>query len=118
MLTNTGAQRVVGSLSPFPALTLSRNGIVLWHSNGPAPSLAQQIDLAPGATATFESTFDPVICGVEDDNRESFRSALPSAAPGSYQLSAALDFSPASTDAAGRDTTVLVTGPTSPVTLH
>jgi len=117
-LTNTGAQPVTGSASPFPTLTLSRDGIVLWHSNGPVPSLAREIDLAPGASTTFETTFQPVICGVQDDAQESFHTDLPSAAAGQYQLSAALDFSPTATGAAGRDAAELVTGPTSPVTLH
>jgi len=117
-LTNTGTQRVTGSLSPFPALTLSRDGIVLWHSNGPVPSLAQEIDLAPGATTSFDTTFQPVVCGVTDDEQESFRTGLPAAGPGSYQLSAALDMTPATADANGQIAAVLVTGPTSPVTLH
>ena len=57
-------------------------------------------------------------CSVQDDSQESFRPDLPSLAPGQYQLSAALDFSPTERGAAGRDAAVLVTGPTSPVTLH
>ncbi|MEO6116552.1 MAG: hypothetical protein ABIP33_09225 [Pseudolysinimonas sp.] len=117
-LTNTGQQPATGSLSPFPTVTLSRDGTVLWHSNGPVPSLAQQLDLAPGASTVFQASFEPVICGVEDDTRESFRADLPNVAPGNYQLSAALDFSPDDTGAAGQDAAVLVTGPTSPVTLH
>jgi hypothetical protein len=117
-LTNTGAQRVTGSLSPFPALTLSRDGVVLWHSNGPVPMLAQEIDLAPGAGTTFQTTFEPVVCGVEDDTQESFRADLPAAGAGEYRLSAALDFNPGTGDAAGGGSAVLITGPTSPVTLH
>jgi hypothetical protein len=91
---------------------------VLWHSNGPVPLLAQEIDLAPGASTAFSTTFEPVVCGVEDDTMPSFRTDLPEAGPGSYQLSAALDFSPTSPDASGVTAAVLVTGPTSPVTLH
>jgi len=117
-LTNTGGERVTGSLSPFPTLTLSRDGIVLWHSNGAVPSLAQQLDLAPGASTTFSSTFEPVVCGAEDDAQPSFRTDLPGAGPGSYLLSAALDVNPTTTDAGGDVGAVLVTGPTSPVTLH
>jgi len=117
-LTNTGARRVTGSLSPFPTLTFSRDGVVLWHSNGAVPALAQEIDLAPGASTVFQTTFEPVLCGVQDDEQASFRPNLPDAAPGDYQLSAALDFTPEATDAAGSDAAVLVTGPTSPVTLH
>ena len=117
-LTNTGAQRVTGSLSPFPTLTLSRDGVVLWHSNGAVPSLAQEIDLAPGASTAFSTTFDPLVCGADDDAQPSFRADLPEAGPGLYQLSAALDVSPMESDAAGSGGAVLVTGPTSPVTLR
>ncbi len=117
-LTNTGVERVTGSLSPFPALTLSRDGVVIWHSNGAVPSLAQEVDLAPGASTVLRTTLDAVVCGVEDDARASFRADLPSAPPGAYRLSAALDFSPDTTDASGGGAAVLVSGPTSPVTLH
>lgn len=117
-LTNTGSQQVAGDLSPFPTLTLSRDGIVLWHSNGAVPSLAQQIDLAPGASTTFSTTFEPLVCGVADDERQSFRDDLPGAGAGSYQLSAALDLTPATPNADGQISAVLVTGPTSLVTLH
>jgi hypothetical protein len=117
-LTNTSAQRVTGSLSPFPTITLSRDGIVLWHSNGAVPSLGQEIDLAPGAATTFSTSFEPLVCGITDDTMPTFRAELPKAGAGSYQLSAALDFSPAVADASGRTAAVLVTGPTSPVTLH
>jgi len=117
-LTNTGSQWVTGSLSPFPTVTFSRDGVVLWHSNGAVPSLAQQLDLAPGASTSFDTVFEPVVCGVADDEQPSFRDELPAAGPGSYQLSAALDLIPAAPDADGQVAAVLVTGPTSPVTLH
>lgn len=117
-LSNTGNQQVTGYLSPFPTVTLSRDGIVLWHSNGAVPSLAQQIDLAPGASTTFATTFEPVVCGVADDSQPSFRDDLPGVGPGVYQLSAALDFTPDTPGADGSVSAVLVTGPTSPVTLR
>jgi hypothetical protein len=117
-LTNTGKAEVAGSLSPFPTLTLSRDGIVLWHSNGPVPSIAQEVDLAPGAGITFQSTFEPVVCAAADDAPSGFRSDLPAAGPGQYQLSAVVDFSPRTAGADGGAGSVLVSGPTSPVTLH
>ncbi|HEY4152953.1 MAG TPA: hypothetical protein VGM38_06490, partial [Pseudolysinimonas sp.] len=72
----------------------------------------------PGASTTFDSTFEPVICSPEDDAQSDFRSNLPPVGPGNYQLSAALDFTPESDAADGGAGAVLVTGPTSPVTLH
>ncbi|MEO6533491.1 MAG: hypothetical protein ABIO06_07935, partial [Pseudolysinimonas sp.] len=117
-LTNTGTQQVTGSLSPFPALTLSREGIVIWHSNGAVPSLGQEINLAPGASTAFSTTFEPLVCSIADDMTPSFAADLPLAGAGSYQLSAALDVTPATADAEGNVAAVLVTGPTSPVTLR
>ncbi len=110
-LTNTGGAEVAGSLSPFPAITLSKNGTVLWHSNGPVPQLAQLLDLAPGASTTFTTSFEPLVCGAADDRAGSFRSDLPEAGPGVYQLSAALTVS---TDTGP----VLVTGPSASAALH
>jgi len=117
-LSNTGAAEVAGSLSPFPTLALSRDGLVLWHSNGPVPSIAQQIDLAPGASTTFTTTFEPVVCAAEDDGPSGFRSDLPAVGPGDYQLSAVINFSPQTAGADGGAGAVVVSGPTSPVTLH
>ena len=111
-LTNTSTTAFRGSASPFPVLTLSRDGIVLWHSNGAVPSLAQVIDLPAGASTTFSTTFEPLVCGVVDDRHGSFRAELPATGPGDYQLSAVMDVS---SDAGGA---VLVSGPPATVNLH
>jgi hypothetical protein len=111
-LTNTGATEFSGSASPFPALTFSRGGTVLWHSNGAVPSLAQVIELAPGGSLTFSTTFQPVTCGVADDERSSFRRDLPGAGAGAYGLSAVLDVS------ANDGTSTVVSGPVAAVTLR
>jgi hypothetical protein len=111
-LTNTGTAAFSGSASPFPALTFSRNGIVLWHSNGAVPSLAQLIELASGASLTFSTTFEPAICGVADDERTTFRPELPAAGPGSYGLSAVLEVTTAD------GSPVVVSGPLAAVTLR
>lgn len=111
-LTNNGASAFTGSASPFPALTLSRDGIVLWHSNGAVPSLAAVIDLAPGASTSFSTTFEPLTCGVADDERTSFREDLPAVGAGTFGLSAVLDVS------SNDGTSVLVSGPIATVELH
>ena len=111
-LTNTGTTAFSGSASPFPALTFSRDGIVLWHSNGAVPSLAQVIDLAPGASLTFSTTFEPVVCGIADDERTTFRRDLPGAGAGSYGLSAVLEVTTAD------GSPVVVGGPVAAVTLR
>ena len=111
-LTNTGATAFSGSASPYPILTLSRDGIVLWHSNGSVPSLAAIVELAPGASMSFATTFEPLVCGVADDERTTFRRDLPAAGPGSYGLSAILEVS------ANDGTSVVAGGPAAAVTLH
>jgi hypothetical protein len=103
-LTNTGSRQVTGYTSATPAVTLSQGGIVLWHSNGPTIMMARDVDLAPGESIDFDASFVPVVCTVDDDTAEAFRTDLPAAAPGEYQVSAAADV-------AVGDTLELVTGP-------
>jgi hypothetical protein len=105
-LRNTGADRVVGSSELEPTLTLSREGIVVWHSNGPRDLAATMIDLDPGEAMTYTATLEPIVCGPED-TVVGFRDDLPAAEPGSYELRAALDVAPAS----GATAPLLVTGP-------
>jgi hypothetical protein len=117
-LTNTGPATVTGSTSAAPAITLSQNGITLWHTNGAVDSIGMVVDLAPGASMTYATTFEPVICGIDDDAADLFRSDLPAVAPGTYAVSAALDVS-LDTEATTPDASLeLVTGPLAVVTLH
>jgi hypothetical protein len=103
-LTNTGSRQVTGYTSATPAVTLSQGGIVLWHSNGPTIMMVRDVDLAPGESIVFDASFVPVVCSVDDDTAEAFRTDLPAAAPGEYQVSAAADVTVG-------DTLELVTGP-------
>jgi hypothetical protein len=110
-MTNTSDKTLTGYTAGSPAITLSRNGTVLWHSNDTTTMLAREVTLRPGASITYSATFSPVICSVEDDSGPSFRDNLPAAPAGKYQLSAAIDF----TSDSGAD---LVTGPLASVTLR
>lgn len=117
-LTNTSDRQVVGSTPATPAITLSRDGAVLWHSNGPTILSMVDVDLAPGASIDYPASFTPVRCGVEDDLLDAFRTDLPAAEPGQYELSALLDFT---ADASmGQPTTELdlVSGPRSAIALE
>jgi len=104
-LTNTGTEPVVGYSPANPAITLSQNGIVLWHSNGPTIMMLQDVTLAPGESLDYAASFTPVVCAVEDDTAEAFRDDLPPVASGEYQVSAA-------TDVTVGGNAELVTGPT------
>jgi len=107
-LTNTGTRQIAGYSSPTPAITLSQAGIVLWHSNGPTIQSIQDVLLAPGESLDYQASFTPVVCSVDDDTAEAFRTDLPPVAAGEYQLSAAADIS---VDGVAE----LVTGPTQTV---
>ena len=118
-LTNTGSVAVSGITAASPAITLSQNGIVLWHSNGPMIMLAVVVDLVPSESMDYTATFTAVRCEVEDDSAQGFRADLPALSAGDYQLSAAMDFTP---DVPANDSQMLgldlVVGPLSTITLR
>lgn len=110
-MTNVGTQQWDGYTAAAPAITLSQDGTVLWHSNGPTIEMARVVALAPGESMEYTASFEPVACGVEDDAADSFRDDLPAVPAGSYQVSAAIDLM-------GAFDAVLVTGPAQTVTLR
>ena len=111
LLTNNGTETVTGYSAATPAITVSQNGIVTWHSNGAMIAVAIEVDLKPGESMEYAASFTPVACGVEDDGDAGFREKLPALPAGDYDVSAAIDIvGPASTE--------LVTGPTETVTLR
>ena len=118
-LTNTSDRHVSGSTAATPAITLSQDGVVLWHSNGPMIMSLAIVDLEPGQSMTYQASFTPVRCDVADDTAESFRDDLPALPVGDYQLSALIDFS--ADESLVTDTLPyldLVGGPSSPVALQ
>ena len=116
-LTNSGSEHITGTSAVTPTIILSKEGIVRWHSNGSMAAMGALVDLAPGASMTYQASFQPVTCSVEDDSTVSFRDNLPHVAAGAYQVSAALELSRENADGSFLSTD-LVTGPTSEVTLR
>lgn len=116
-LTNTSDALVVGTTSSLPAITLSQGGIVQWHTNGPSDSTYVALNLAPGASVDYTTTFTPVRCDTVDDEGESFRSDLPALEAGDYELSALLDFAPDASMLSPTTELDLVAGPRRAVTL-
>ncbi|MGV8969470.1 MAG: hypothetical protein ACOH1J_03375 [Microbacteriaceae bacterium] len=110
-MTNTGTAPVTGYTSVTPAITVSRDGIVLWHTNGVTTMEIVEVSLAPGESLEFAASFTPVACAVDDDLRDSFRDSLPALPAGEYQISAAIDF-------LGSDSADLVTGPRETITIN
>ena len=111
VMTNTGGETITGYTAASPAITLAQNGTVIWHSNGPTIQLARDVALAPGESIEYAASFTPVVCDVEDDVAESFRTDLPSAPAGQYQVSAAIDLM-------GERDADLITGDAQTVTLN
>jgi len=116
-LTNTSTDEVMGFTPSSPVLTLSQDGVVLWHSNGPTDLSLVAVDLAPAESVDYTATFEPVRCDVVDDETESFRPDLPAVEPGDYRLSALIDFT--ADPSMGRPTTELdlVAGPLAPIAI-
>lgn len=115
-LTNTSDQTVSGTTAASPALTLSRDGTVVWHSNGPTILSLVVVELEPGASLEYQASFTPVLCSVADDLAEGFPADLPALEPGVYELSALIDFASA-TPTNGTTELDLISGPRSTVTL-
>ena len=110
-ITNTSATRLTGDIWPGPAVTLSRDGLVLWHSGGTHLALAHPLDLAPGESLEAPAVFVPVVCTAEADPDDlGARPDFAHVNPGVYQLSALVDFRSDS----GVD---LVAGPMTTITL-
>jgi hypothetical protein len=116
-LTNTSDSEVVGTTPATPAITLSRDGVVLWHSNGPTILSMVEVDLAPGASLEYPASFTPVSCGVEDDLADAFRTDLPALGAGDYELSALIDFTADASMGQLTPDLDLVEGPRSTITL-
>lgn len=110
-LTNNGSEAVSGTTANRPAITVSQNGTVLWHTNGGIDPVATTVALAPGESLEYEGAFSPVLCGVNDDLAPQFNDKLPPLPSGEYDVSAAIDL----TYDGGVD---LVTGPSETVTLR
>lgn len=115
VLTNTGSAHLVGYTGARPVITVSEDGITVWHSNGPVIEMALLIDLEPGASMELAATFEPVRCGQEDEMQEEFRADLPPLEPGAYDLSAIVPFIP---EGAGAGFVEYVGGPLTPVVLE
>lgn len=115
VLTNTGTLRVRGTTALQPIVSVSREGITVWHSNSSLNSHGVLIDLDPGQSFSYDAEFTPVECGPEDDEAEQFRDDLPPLGPGVYRVSAELAFIP---DAALPGEGILIGGPVDSIELR
>jgi hypothetical protein len=93
-LTNTGTERAVGWTGARPAVTVSENGVTVWHSNGPVIQVAIEVDLDPGESMDLPATLSTVRCDTADEEAEQFRQDLPPLGPGAYGVSAIVPFYP------------------------
>ncbi len=111
-LRNDGPDRIVGTSSSQPYVSFARDGTVAWHSYATQDASALVVDLDPGESMTYESFFEAVICGTEDDLlMDDPDGALPPASSGEYELRAVVVVT--TDDGAS----ILATGPPLPLTI-
>ncbi|HWH98134.1 MAG TPA: hypothetical protein VNS80_07180, partial [Pseudolysinimonas sp.] len=90
-LRNDGPERIVGSSSSAPTLSFTRDATVVWHSYAIQDASARVVDLEPGESMTYETYFERVICGTEDDLvMDDPDGALPLAPAGDYEVRAVI----------------------------
>jgi hypothetical protein len=90
-LRNDGPNPVVATSSPWPHVSLARDGLVVWHSYQTQEAIGYLIDLAPGESTTLEAYVDRLICRSEDDLiMDGPQNDMPAAPPGRYELRAVL----------------------------
>ena len=70
-LTNTSPRTITGTSSSRATVTLSQDGLVLWHSNGAQPA-GTAVTLAPSQSVQYPATFTPVRCTAADDHAGGF----------------------------------------------
>jgi hypothetical protein len=116
-LTNTSGERVAGTTAAAPAITIARDGVTVWHSNGPMILSLTIVDLAPGESLEYRTSVVPVECGPQDE-ADTFRADLPALPPGEYEVSAAIDFAPDAPPADAPALADLVMGPPSSLRLE
>jgi hypothetical protein len=90
ILTNTGDKTVAATSPAVAPVTLSQDGRVLWHTNGPMILSLADISLEPGQSYSWPASFSPIRCA-DESALEADPATLPSVKPGLYQLSAAID---------------------------
>jgi hypothetical protein len=110
VLTNTSSATVSGYVLGAPTVTFAEGGITRWHSFAGSDPKRIGIELKPGRSYRFATTFSPVVCSSSDEEQGG-RSDLPAAPAGRYELSAAVDF-------LGDFGADLVTGPSAEVTVR
>jgi hypothetical protein len=90
-LRNDGPNHLAATSSPWPHVSLARDGLVVWHTYQTQEAIGYIIDLAPGESTTLETYVDRVICRSEDDLiMDGPQNDMPAAPPGQYELRAVL----------------------------
>jgi hypothetical protein len=112
-LTNTGTAPIFGSTASQPTLTLSHDGVTVWHSGLVSDASARLVDLGPGESMTYETSFDALVCVAGEDDVVGPGAELPAAPAGTYLLWASIDV--VHDDGTAVE---LVTGPAVAVTLR
>lgn len=115
-LTNAGTEAISGHTAVEAAITLSRDGVTVWHSYATEVSHPwSSLRLAPGQSIDYPAEFTPVLCRNDWDLRPEYADDLPPLDAGEYEVSAYLFLGPAAGDYTHD---VLLGGPAQRVTLR
>ena len=109
-MTNTSSEAVSGLTAIGPTVTVSQGDLVVALGR-PTEYVGTMVDLQPGESLEYAASFAPVQCSAEDG------ATTPPLPPGSYDLTAAIDFTPG-LGAIDPPLADLVTGPRSQITLQ
>lgn len=108
VLTNTSAEAVDGFAALAPTLTMSRDNVVVAQGTAAALDGDGALQLEPGESVEYPVRIDLTSCSVD---------GVQVPAPGTYDLSAAVDFAPAEPRPDEPALADLVTGPPTSITL-
>lgn len=92
-LNNTGRQHIIGTAAAAPAMTLARDGVVVWHSSVAMILPTTTVDLAPGETIDYTASVTPVLC-TSEQQLDLDPSGFAPLDAGTYELTAAMLLTP------------------------
>jgi len=95
-LRNTGPQTMSATMNTAPVVTITRDGVVVWHSTGLSNEMTR-LELAPGGSIGVASSLTPAECARDDELADGLRSGLPPLPAGRYGVSAAVEITPDTT---------------------
>ncbi len=90
-VVNSSGASVSATITSAPLITLTRDGIVVWHTTGVSVATVTPITLAAGEATRLGASLTPLECTSDDELGTGFGDELPALPPGRYGISAAIE---------------------------